>query len=389
MTRIFRTIGAVAIALLFCIVVVVGVAGAYFHIRAVSVLTGSMRPNYPPGSLVLTRPVATDSLHVGQVIAFRPPAPFTTPHNAPIMHRIVRIDHKDGAVVIKTRGDANPAPDPWQLELHQKQTFTAVWSAPNVGRIATAARNVNGEVSAITILGLFLMTSALLLWPRRKLIFQAPVWRFDVPLYELMSDAPLVNSAPHELRSALSHVRAAVELALQDATEEQRTLLQIAERGTDQLTTAIENLLFAVGLERWHSSSDVGIEKLVMSAAQRTHVTPEQVVLTDSSVEQVVCGNPDALSRAVEGMVEHVRFATHTAQPTIVLSTDNDRICVKVNGTHTETGRFNAEHWLETSSLNLALAQRVAIDHGGSIVLDDDSQQMSLALSLPAADARL
>ena len=75
--------------------------------RWFDVATPSMGPAAPVGSLLLTRPVGSDELRVGEVVAFRPGSISTV-----YSHRIAHIA-RDGAIT--TRGDNNPKPDPWTL----------------------------------------------------------------------------------------------------------------------------------------------------------------------------------------------------------------------------------------------------------------------------------
>ena len=85
---------------------------AKFGDQALGMKTGSMRPVIDPGDLVLVRQVPTASLRPGQIITFRRPgAP-----NEIYTHRIFSLTYGSGSEVdIKTKGDANPTPDPWTV----------------------------------------------------------------------------------------------------------------------------------------------------------------------------------------------------------------------------------------------------------------------------------
>src|SRR3954454_9103979 len=68
---------------------------------------GSMAPVIPLGSAVVIAPIDTASLVSGDVVSLRIAA-----ENTPFTHRIVDIvDRADGRW-IRTKGDANPQPDP-------------------------------------------------------------------------------------------------------------------------------------------------------------------------------------------------------------------------------------------------------------------------------------
>ncbi len=75
--------------------------------RAYVVHTGSMTPTYRPGDLVIDRP-AHGLPRLGQVITFRHSADTSDV----VTHRVVGVTPGG---LIHTKGDANPAPDAWQL----------------------------------------------------------------------------------------------------------------------------------------------------------------------------------------------------------------------------------------------------------------------------------
>lgn len=109
-------------------VVVAQLAG----VRAVPVLSGSMTPYAPVGSLVLTARLAPADVTAGQVVAVVPPAPFVRDGH-PVMHRVVSVEDVDGTPVMTTRGDANPQPDPWRIALPGADLGRAVAVLPWLG----------------------------------------------------------------------------------------------------------------------------------------------------------------------------------------------------------------------------------------------------------------
>lgn len=86
-------------------------------LRVMTVLTGSMHPAVPRGALVVTVPASPERLVPGALLAFRPPAPYRTVGERPVLHRITAVRRDGQALLATTRGDANPAPDPWSLDL--------------------------------------------------------------------------------------------------------------------------------------------------------------------------------------------------------------------------------------------------------------------------------
>ena len=73
-----------------------------------AVLSGSMRPDFQVGGLVVIKPVDVNTLQVGDVISFKAP---TISTNTPICHRIIAIQYQNGQEYFQTKGDANNTPD--------------------------------------------------------------------------------------------------------------------------------------------------------------------------------------------------------------------------------------------------------------------------------------
>jgi len=77
------------------------------HGTALTVLTGSMTPTIPVGSVVLDRPVDPGTLRVGDVATYQKAAG----QAEYITHRIVAINTKTNPVTFTFKGDANRGPD--------------------------------------------------------------------------------------------------------------------------------------------------------------------------------------------------------------------------------------------------------------------------------------
>ena len=73
-----------------------------------AVLTGSMQPTLPPGSLVVVRPVAAEDVAIGDIITYQ-----LDSGQAPVVtHRVLGIrTDLQGRTTFLTRGDANTAMD--------------------------------------------------------------------------------------------------------------------------------------------------------------------------------------------------------------------------------------------------------------------------------------
>lgn len=123
-------------------VAAVGLAGlllvpALLGYQRYSILSGSMAGTYDTGSLVYAKSVPVADLEEGDVITYEPPAgagsmPLVT-------HRIVSIGFDaDGRRVLRTKGDANAAADPWTFTLSDDRQPRAVFAVPYAGRVAMA-----------------------------------------------------------------------------------------------------------------------------------------------------------------------------------------------------------------------------------------------------------
>lgn len=93
---------AVAAAVLVVLVLPRAVQG-----EAMTVLTGSMEPAIPTGSVALVRPVDPQTVEVGDVVTYQ-----VRPDEAVyITHRVVEVTEQDGQALYILRGDANDVAD--------------------------------------------------------------------------------------------------------------------------------------------------------------------------------------------------------------------------------------------------------------------------------------
>jgi signal peptidase len=117
------------LALLTATVILPKVAGATPY----TVLTGSMRPGMPPGSLAVTRPVAHEQLKTGDAITYQ----IRSGEPEVVTHRIISVSTTFGGErLFRTQGDANPSPDDKQVKAGQIRGV--VWySLPMLGYVNT------------------------------------------------------------------------------------------------------------------------------------------------------------------------------------------------------------------------------------------------------------
>lgn len=103
-----------------------------------TVLTSSMEPTFPPGTLLVVRPVDTDLVEPGDVLTYQ----LESGEAAVVTHRVVQVvSSSDGTRSFVMRGDANGSVD--ADAVMPVQVRGAVWySLPLVGWVAQA---VGGE----------------------------------------------------------------------------------------------------------------------------------------------------------------------------------------------------------------------------------------------------
>jgi signal peptidase len=130
------------------------------HLQLEPALSGSMRPVFQPGDLVVAKKTSTSSLHVGEVVAYYPPNGATTP----VMHRIVSLTQTPTGPKITTKGDANSVADPWgAVTLINPATYRMVDVVPKLGFVSTWAHNLAASKRGLLLIGsgvLFLAVAA-------------------------------------------------------------------------------------------------------------------------------------------------------------------------------------------------------------------------------------
>jgi len=121
------------------IVVLLGVLAATVAVPRVTgatpytVLTGSMAPTYPPGTLVVDQPVDPSQIHLGDAVTFQ----IASGKPDVVTHRVVGIrPDAAGNLEFLTKGDANQVNDPdWRPA---GAVRGRVWyAAPQLGRVNT------------------------------------------------------------------------------------------------------------------------------------------------------------------------------------------------------------------------------------------------------------
>ena len=118
-----------ALAVLAAAVLVPRMAGATPY----TVLTSSMTPGLPPGTLVVVRPVPTTEIAINDVVTYQ----LHSGEPAVVTHRVVAVrSNLKGEIEFQTQGDANSLPD--ESWVRPEQVRGTLWySVPHLGRLNT------------------------------------------------------------------------------------------------------------------------------------------------------------------------------------------------------------------------------------------------------------
>ena len=174
-------------------VAVFGVASGNWQVRPI--LSGSMRPGFPIGGVVVTQTVPMDTLQVGMVAVFHPPGQATITY----VHRIIWLEHQGNQLLIRTKGDANPVRDPWTLHVHGRYAYVARFTVPLLGYGAVWLHSPTGRRDMLLVAGLaFLVCIATLLAEvvrRRRAVQSSETGKEPIPVHAM---APVSTSSASE-----------------------------------------------------------------------------------------------------------------------------------------------------------------------------------------------
>jgi signal peptidase len=156
--------GSVALVVAVVALVGVGLAPRLGFYRPLTVLSGSMRPAFAPGDLVIVTPEAVRDVRAGQVITYAIPV---GDHHVET-HRVVRVLHGGEHPVVITKGDANAAADPWKAELSGTTVWRYRFRIPLLGHAIVALRDpLVHKLTVLLLPALLALYGLLRIWRRR------------------------------------------------------------------------------------------------------------------------------------------------------------------------------------------------------------------------------
>jgi signal peptidase len=133
MVSILTTTVLVAAVLLAAIMILPALLGYERYV----IVSGSMVPTIPVGSVVYDEVVPVGDIETGDIITFVPPPEYGVDN--PVTHRVVKItvagEHSShpGRRIFQTKGDANEHVDAWQMVLDGPDQARYVHHVPYVG----------------------------------------------------------------------------------------------------------------------------------------------------------------------------------------------------------------------------------------------------------------
>lgn len=138
--------------------VVVGVVGSRSGYRLEIVRSGSMRPAFAPGDVVVVSPVS-GAITPGQVVTFR----HSNRSDDLVTHRVTDVTSSG---IVHTKGDANTTADVWDVRPDQVEGVERL-VVPHLGYAIVFLRNPRGLAAVLCILVALLLVGQTLLAARR------------------------------------------------------------------------------------------------------------------------------------------------------------------------------------------------------------------------------
>ena len=141
-------------ALVLSVLATIGVAllVTVVHIHFMRVISPSMEPAVRVGNVVVLKPISTTNLVEGQVVIL----PVPDEGGVSYAHRLTSVREVDGKMVVTTKGDANPAADPWELQIESASVPLVVGQIPVPGVFA----GIGGRGMTQLLAGLLLVLIA-------------------------------------------------------------------------------------------------------------------------------------------------------------------------------------------------------------------------------------
>lgn len=128
MIRLRSVVGWVVLSVVVVAAVTFALASTVGGYHLTRVLSNSMEPTFSAGDLVIVRDRPVGDIATGDVVVL------PDPNSASMfIHRLTTVERNDGRTVVTTRGDNNPAPDAWMLDVTSETVPSYIAAIPTAG----------------------------------------------------------------------------------------------------------------------------------------------------------------------------------------------------------------------------------------------------------------
>jgi two-component system, OmpR family, sensor kinase len=206
--------------------------------------------------------------------------------------------------------------------------------------------------------------------------------------------------ASHELRTPIAALQATAETLLreQPARPQRDALEATLARDAARLGRLAGDLLSLTRLEARHQFVRVDLSALARQAAERalSHAPAVRITL-DLDEHPPAIGDPGALARLLANLLDNALAAVPSADPTITITVRHEsgqaEVRVADNGPGIPDSQrervfdrfFRLDRSTEGHGLGLAIARRIAREHGGDLVYEPSPTGAVFTLRLPVA----
>ena len=129
--------------------------------RPETVLSGSMKPYFSPGDMVIVTPEPVQDVRVGQVISYHIPVGDRHVQS----HRIVQVVRGGEHPLVRTKGDANNVRDPWTARLDGSTAWHVRLVVPKIGFLIVWLRDPLLRLLTVFVApGLFALVALRRIW---------------------------------------------------------------------------------------------------------------------------------------------------------------------------------------------------------------------------------
>ena len=149
--KIWDVVSTVLVVLVLVFAVLL-VGSRLMGVQVFSIISGSMEPEYPVGSLICVKEIDSREVAVGDVITY------VLPSGTPSTHRVIKVsaDHE----YFYTKGDANEKADTSPV-FYKNVIGTPVLTIPYLGYVAYVVQSPPGSYIAISACAVLLLVTFL------------------------------------------------------------------------------------------------------------------------------------------------------------------------------------------------------------------------------------